>query len=280
MTQIANVFIGNEQAERVYLGESLVWEREANTDAVTSEIRALFTATQTGVIYAPWDITSLFKDDAGLEPVTADGDIVRLMKDLSGNENHARIGTPQITETGTSTVSGMRYRINGTLHWLEPTNKDSGFVANAIIKNGDFSSFFALKYNDLSDDESQYFSQGEVGARIKFYSTRTTSNMRAAFIFNDATAISAGSLDANPHVYSAIHNNSTKVLATQADNLVEITHSSMNNSAPQKPVDLFRRVKDFNGRFYGAIIVSNLVATIEDRDNIKSYLASKSGITI
>lgn len=240
----------------------------------------LFTATQTGVIYDPSDLSTLFKDDAGLEPVTADNDIVRLMKDKSGSNNHARIGIPLITETGTSIVSGMRYRTNGTIHWLEPIDKDSGFVANAIIKNGNFSSFFALKYNDLSDDESQYFSQGEAGTRIKLYSSRITSSARGLVIFDNKTVVSNGVLDTNPHVYSVIHNNSTKLLVTQADNLSEINHSGMANTAPQKPVDLFRRVSSYQGRFYGAIIVSNLVATTEDRNNIKNYLASKSGIII
>lgn len=240
----------------------------------------LFTTTQTGVWYDPSDKSSLFKDDAGLEPVTADGDIVRLMKDKSGNDNHAKIGTPQITEAGTSTVSGLRYRTDGTIHWLESNDVDSGFVANPVIKHGSFSSFWALKYDDLSDNECQYFAQGEVGTRIKLYSTRTVSNIRHLVGFDSSNIIFKGTLDTSPHIYSVVHNNSTNLLVTQADNLAEMTRAGMNNTAPQKPVDLFRRVSSYQGRFYGAIMVSNLVATTEDRDSIKNYLASKSGIII
>lgn len=241
---------------------------------------ALFDSTKTGVIYDPSDLSTLFKDDAGLQQVTADGDIVRLMKDKSGSNNHARIGTAQITETGTSTVSGMRYRTNGTLHWLDPIDKDSGFVANAIIKNGNFSSFFALKYNDLSDDESLYFMQGASAPRIYFYATRAVADTRQLTYFDSNYRYSNGTLDTNPHIYSVVHNNSNGLLITQADNLSEINHSGMVNSAPQKQVDLFRRIKEYNGRFYGAIMIDNYIATTTDRDNIKAFLAQKSGITI
>ena len=250
-----------------------------STDAVISEIRTLFTPTQTGVIYAPWDTTSLFKDDAGTQQVTQDGDIVRLMKDLSGDDNHAKIGAPLITSEGTSIVSGMRYRTDGTLHWLEPHNVDSGFIANPVIKSSSFSSFFALKYNDLNDAECQYFQQGLFSPRLVFAATRNADNEQMYAVFNNTYRKIGGALDTNPHIYSNVYDGSIDALTMQADNLTQ-SILSMPNSKPNKQVDLFFRIKAFNGRFYGAIIVDNLVATTENRDNIKMFLAEKSGITI
>lgn len=240
---------------------------------------AVFDGNKTGVFYDPSDLSTLFKDDGGLVPVTTDGDIVKLMLDKSGSNNHARIGAPLITSEGTSIVSGMRYRTDGVLHWLENYNFDSGFIANPIIKSSNFSSFFALKYNDLNDAESQYFQQGKSSPRLVFAATRNADNEQMYAVFNDTYNAIFGALDTNPHIYSNIHNGSTNYLTMQVDNLSSDVFSML-NQFPNKQVDLFRRIKDWNGRFYGAVIVDNLIATTENQDNIKAFLAQKSGITI
>lgn len=49
----------------------------------------LFANGEQGVWFDPSDLTTLFQDDAGTTPVTADGDPVGLMLDKSGNGNHA-----------------------------------------------------------------------------------------------------------------------------------------------------------------------------------------------
>lgn len=69
----------------------------------------LFKGGKQGVWFDPSDLTTLFQDAAGTVPVTASGDPVGMMKDKSGNGNHA-----------TQTVSAARptYQTNGNLHWL------------------------------------------------------------------------------------------------------------------------------------------------------------------
>lgn len=70
----------------------------------------LFVGDKQGVWYDPSDKSTLFQDVAGTIPVTQDGDPVALMKDKSGNGNHA-----------VQTVSAARpvYKTDGGLHWLE-----------------------------------------------------------------------------------------------------------------------------------------------------------------
>lgn len=66
----------------------------------------------------------LFQDAAGTTPVTAPGDPVGLMLDLSGNDNHAM-----------QEVSGSRpvYRTDGQYHWLEFDGVDDVLGCGPVI---------------------------------------------------------------------------------------------------------------------------------------------------
>lgn len=83
----------------------------------------LFSGEKQGAWYDPSDKSTLFQDVAGTVPVTADGDPVALMRDKSGNGNHA-----------TRTVSTSRpiYKTDGILHWLQFDGVDD------YIASGDF----------------------------------------------------------------------------------------------------------------------------------------------
>ncbi|HEY9819101.1 MAG TPA: hypothetical protein V6D20_25310 [Candidatus Obscuribacterales bacterium] len=68
---------------------------------------SLFGGGEFGGLYDPSDLSTLWQDTAATTPVTADGQVVRRMDDLSGNANH-------MTEATNPPV----YKTNGTLHWL------------------------------------------------------------------------------------------------------------------------------------------------------------------
>ncbi|WP_286694085.1 SPRY domain-containing protein [Spongiibacter sp. UBA1325] len=70
----------------------------------------LFALGESGVWLDPSDLSTMFKDTGGTDPVTADGDAVALMLDKSGNGNHV-----------SQSESSRRpiYRTSGALHWLE-----------------------------------------------------------------------------------------------------------------------------------------------------------------
>jgi hypothetical protein len=96
---------------------------------------ALFAQGEQGVWYEPKP-EYLFQDAAGTVPVTADGDPVGYMQDLSGNGNHA---------TQETSASRPIYRTDGTLHWLEGatswmqspvfTKTEHWFVSYAIAQD-------------------------------------------------------------------------------------------------------------------------------------------------
>lgn len=70
---------------------------------------SLFAGGVGGIWYDPSDLSTLFQDDGGTIPVTADGDPVGLILDKSGNGKHAS----QVT-------AGLRpfYKTAGGLKWL------------------------------------------------------------------------------------------------------------------------------------------------------------------
>jgi len=70
----------------------------------------LFASGETGGLYDISDLSTLWQDDAGTIPVTADGDIVALVLDKSGNGN-------DLWQTNAS--RRPIYRTDGASHWLE-----------------------------------------------------------------------------------------------------------------------------------------------------------------
>lgn len=88
--------------------------RRRVTDPLRALIAQLYGNGEQGAMYVPQPQVLgqqvLYQDAAGTVPVTADGDQVGYMADLSGNGNHA---TQSIRE------ARPIYRTDGVLHWLE-----------------------------------------------------------------------------------------------------------------------------------------------------------------
>ena len=70
--------------------------------------------------------SNLFTDTAGTAPVTADGQAVARMTDLSGRGNHMIQGTA---------AARLLYRTNGTLHWLQADGIDDFFPTTFATRN-------------------------------------------------------------------------------------------------------------------------------------------------
>lgn len=79
-------------------------------DALLFTPLSLFDGGVVGAWYDPSDLTTLFQDSAGTVPVTANNDPVGMMRDKSGNGNHAIQAT-----------AGSRplYKTLGGKHWIE-----------------------------------------------------------------------------------------------------------------------------------------------------------------
>ena len=103
---------------------------------------SLFANGEQGAFYALSDLSTLFQDDAGTTPVTAPGQAVGRVLDLSGNGNHATQATAEARPV---------YQTDGTLHWLEFDGVDDFLVTPfAGMALSTFAGAFALGYQDNS----------------------------------------------------------------------------------------------------------------------------------
>lgn len=91
------------------LGVDVPFSEYANHAYALFSPISLFAGGKQGVWYDPSDKSTLFQDVAGTIAVTKDGDPVALMRDKSGNGNHA---------TQSLSASRPLYRTDGILHWL------------------------------------------------------------------------------------------------------------------------------------------------------------------
>lgn len=102
----------------------------------------LFAGGKQGVWYDPSDKSSLFQDVVGIVPVTKDGDPVALMRDKSGNSNHAVIGV--------STARPV-YKTDGILHRLSFDGVDDVMEAGNISLNSNMDLFVLLRRKELKN---------------------------------------------------------------------------------------------------------------------------------
>jgi hypothetical protein len=100
----------------------------------------LFAAGEQGAWYDPSDLSTLFKGDAGTDPVTADGDAVSRMLDKSGRGNHA---------TQTTVAKRPLYRTGAGLSWLEFDGTADSMITPTITPGADkVQTFIALLKTD------------------------------------------------------------------------------------------------------------------------------------
>lgn len=111
---VSSIYFNSRSIDSVYIGTELFWKR---FNPIT-----LFLGGGQGIWLDPSDLSTMYKDAAGTIPVTANGDPVGLIKDKSGNGNHA-----------TQSVSASRptYCTDGVLHWLEGDAVDDFMVLPA-----------------------------------------------------------------------------------------------------------------------------------------------------
>ncbi len=101
----------------------------------------LFGSDNDGMIYVHRPVVLgqqvLWQDAAGTIPVTADGDPVGRVDDLSGNGNHA-----------IQPVNAYRpaYRTDGVLHWIDPDGVDDYLTAGDVLNMLDENLFLAASF--------------------------------------------------------------------------------------------------------------------------------------
>lgn len=211
-----------------------------------AEIKALFAGGKQGIWLDPSDLSTMFKDSAGTQPVTADGDPVGLIRDKSGNGNHA-----------TQTVSAARptYRTDGVLHWLQFDGVDD---------------YLATTYTPASTWSSSIGTAIRSGGGFLFESNPTAAN---------------NYIGANIYVFGAPNGYANVREFVFGQNLVYSANAVGDNIGTYPLILGGRSTTGVSSSFNASVNVYGLVIRAEISDTetkakIESYLAQKSGVTL
>ena len=242
----------------------------------------LFAGGKQGVWHDPSDKSTLFQDVAGTVPVTKDGDPVALMKDKSGNGNHA-----------VQTVSASRpvYKTDGVLHWLKFDGADDSMkitLSKALSPSGELTVATGIKSSATST--SMIIEQGA------YYGTPNAFYM--ADIGNSYEYLGRGNRIGIPEDICLVNTGlrNTVIISEQAINSGVAASLSVNNLAPSLSSsttfggggfgthDIYIGSRQgsifmYKGEIHGIVIVDSILSN-DSKAGLKNYLATKSGVTL
>lgn len=225
---------------------------------------SFFAGGKQGVWYDPSDKSTLFQDVEGTVPVTKDGDPVALMRDKSGNGNHA-----------TQKVSTARpvYKTDGILHWLKFDGVDD------LIASNDFGLVQPHTYAVASTLTSDMLGAGRyIVDGLSRLSSSLNVKYTAARIFSGTGTYEPPLLEVGKRVFVAkfVGSNST-LLNNGIAGAVRMVGSENPKGVTLGATGTGTSPSDAS--IYGFISVSRVTTNTEDLA-INTYLAAKSGVML
>ncbi|MDP4032400.1 MAG: hypothetical protein Q8P60_06025 [Pseudorhodobacter sp.] len=250
----------------------------------------LFVNGEVGAWYDPSVLTSLFQDAAGSVPVTAPGQPVGRISDLSGNGLHAL--QPVSAARPVLETDGVRY-------WLAFDGVDdymtAGVPADWVFLHSDFGATvvgaitLAQKTNTLETWFSTCpASSSYVGALFNSDNTDAQGNpQRARVVINRGVsgAVSTATFSTGTPPTAVWAWRSDAVGAALRINSLDVVSSAWINpvstSNPPNPLTLGRAGAGYNmeGRLFGTILLDRFATEVEF-ERLRGYMALKSGVTL
>jgi hypothetical protein len=248
----------------------------------------LFASGEQGGWYDPSDISTLFKDTAGTDPVTAVGDVVARINDKSGRANHATQGT---------LASRPIYRIDGGGRpYLELDGFNDGLATGIIAPGVDKAQMFVGLYK-ATDAATILLELGDAVSNIGmfyFLSGPDSGGQYSAFgrgIASPGPTLIAvwtpGDVAPDTAVLTATHDIAGD-LSTIRRNAVAGTSGAGDKGAGNFRDDVLYigaraggAALPFNGRMYGVIVrfsAANL--STDEITATETWLANKTGVTL
>lgn len=243
----------------------------------------LFAGGKQGAWYDPSDKSTLFQDVSGTVPVTKDGDPVALMRDKSGNGNHA-----------TQTVSASRpaYTKDGNLDSLYFDGVDDMLVATLarnMSESGELYVFAAFKGTPdasigiLAELGYNHMSYG--GFYLAARATYSTFSGRGVRIGDSTDEVNQTTSEGAKILTATINVNKIAPAKTRVNNGAWVNSVSTDFGGGVMSKDnLYIGVRangslPFKGYLYGLIIVGGAMTEQEIIDT-QNYLATKAGVTL
>jgi hypothetical protein len=215
------------------------------------------------------DVSSLFKDTAGTQLVTTNGDIVRRINDKSGNSRNAT--TSAITNLYTTSQS------NGNSAIQVPS--DSGFATPSFtISSANTCTLFivALQNSPLSGNVALF--HNNTGAsntlRLQLESTLTRINVNSLLATTSSLMITRLGL---PNIYSVRFDSSAITSFFNGTSTSGGQSGTSDGSLASSTTYSFATNTGMNGYFY-EILLYNTSFTATQRQQIEGYLAWKWGL--
>ena len=237
----------------------------------------LFASGETGGWYDPSDLTTMFQDEAGTTPVTADGQSVGQIRDKSGRGNHL-----------TQATAGSRpiYRTAGGKHWLE-LNGTSHFLVRypmTITASGAYSSATGVRFNSNTGVQHIIDADSNVGRLAQIL--RNSAGILETIAFAVPLAVFA---DSGPAITAASNcvisqvctgaaaeafvngagNGATAMTGTPAS-----MATAFKLGASSQGGEYTLTAGYYGGRNYGALIVGRAL-TATERAGLEGWLAGK-----
>lgn len=246
---------------------------ERGRGLVTAGAAIAIAAAAGGALYNPADLSSLFQDAGATTPVTASGQPVRLMRDLSGNGFHAV--APSDAARPVLTVAGsLAYlAVDGVDDWMQvtPTLNLGEVWWNTIGLQNDTTGRYPFSLSNAAT--------GKSGPRSNSSTTWAWRNATdTAF-----TALINATTQTAPHVIT-IQQTSTALIAGRGNGVTRASFAPFDDSASTQGLALFTGSSgawDFGmaGRFYGGAFAPG-AASAEQIESLERYVAGLSGLTL
>ena len=230
--------------------------------------RSLFAGGQQGVWYDPSDFSTMFKDTAGTDPVTAAGDAVALIRDKSGRGNHASQSTlasrPLLQQDGTGRwfllFDGSNDSLVTSSINFSATNKVTAI--SGVRKLSDAADGVFLSFGNTSLNSGSFeFGAPAFGTVVKFQFVSRGTGVTAAPFTTSATYNAPFTGVVTGIADIAAPSATLRINRTQVS---QVTTTQGSGQYGTYPLYIGRRdatTQPFNGRIYSMIVCGALLAT-------------------
>jgi hypothetical protein len=232
-------------------------------------ILALFANGEQGAYYDPSDSSTVFQDAAMTTPA-GDGDPVGAIMDKSGNGNHA---------TQSTAAARPMLRQSGALWYLEFDGVDDFLTRAGILSGTQSAVYAAIQNRDLSNDAPSIVQKLTGSGRALYYHTRTSSNLKIAYLDGATSTVLTPTQDTSPHVYSWIRDGTSMDLRFDADEASATVDSVAHDNTADFWFGRWNTTNYADTNFYGLVVVDDSVTSAET-NAVEALLAAKSGVTL
>lgn len=244
----------------------------------------LFSNGEQGVWYDPSDFSTMFQDVAGTTPVTAVGQSVALIRDKSGNGNHATQSVLASMPTLNIDASGLYFllfdgsndsMLTSSINF-SATNKATVFAGLRKISDAAVGTVVELSASSITNTGSFCVRAPQIAATYSVISSGSNAGILATTAASYAAPIT--------NVLTGIFDISgdQAILRVNAVQAASNTADQGTGNFGNYPLFIGRRNNaslPFNGRLY-SLIVRGAASTAVEVSNTEYWVANRTGISL